>query len=161
MEIRFVLVPAQDRQNVVTALVVYAWLVFGLAKSTVALALSKGLLAWTYEIPERALGGLTVIPFAIMLIATLLVFRKVAAGGNPAGRAVFGRWLLQGAFLFAVLGVGAAAIETVFLGAVVPALKLSFGPEARGTIGVAVVAILYAMAALIAYRWAKRRVDAR
>jgi hypothetical protein len=161
MEATLGLVPARDRQNVITALVIYAGLVFGLSKSAVALAFGRALPMLGYELPTRAFGGYTTVLFVVMLVAMLFVFRRVAAGGNPAGRALFSHWLLQGALLLAAVGAIAAAVETVFLGAVVPAMKPYFEPQVRGTVGVAVTAAVYGIAVWIAYRWAKGRVDAR
>lgn len=161
METTLALVPDRDRQNVITALVVYTCLVFGLAASAVVFALGKGLAMWGHELPARAFGGFTGVLFAIMLVVTLVVFRRVAAGGSPAGRAAFGRWLLQGALLFALIGTIAAVLEALFLGAGVPALRPYFEPGLRGTIGATMTAALYGVALWIAYRWAKGLVDAR
>jgi hypothetical protein len=155
-----VLVPAQFRQNVIVGLVVYVWAVFGLAKTCSAFAVGKALPTVELVISPRALGGLTMLPFAIMLIVALLPFRS-AAGANPTGRALVRSWLLEGGRLFLVLGVAAAGVETLFLVAALPVLRPGLGPEARGTIGVALAVLLYAVAGWIAYRWAKRRIDAR
>ena len=154
-------VPAQFRQNVIVGLVVYAWAVFGLAKTSTAFAVGKALPMVVGVISPRALGGLTTVPFAIMLIVALLPFRKATAGANPAGRGIVRSWLLEGGWLFLVLGIVAAGIETFFLVAALPVLRPGFGPEARGTIGATLAILLYAVAAWIAYRWAKRRIDAR
>jgi hypothetical protein len=156
-----VVVPAQFRQNVIVGLVVYAWAVFGVAKTSFAFALGRALPMVGVVVSPRALGGLTMIPFAIMLAVALLPFRKATAGANPAGRLLVRSWLLQGARLFLLLGIIAAGVETLFLAYVLPVLRPGFGPEARGLIGATLAILLYAVAAWIAYRWAKRRIDAR
>jgi len=157
-----VIVPVKFRPNVIAGLALYAWAVFGLAKTSFAFGLGKALPMLGYAMPARGLGGLTTIPFLIMLIVALLPFRKATAGANPAGKATVRSWLLQGAWLFLVLGIIAAGIETIFfLGTVLPILEPSFGPEARGTVGSALTVLLYVAAAWISYVWAKRRVDAR
>jgi hypothetical protein len=156
-----VVVPAQFRQNVIAGLVVYVWAVFGLAKTCSAFAVGKALPMVGAVVSPRALGGLTMLPFAIMLIVALLPFRKATSGANPAGRALVRSWLLEGGRLFLVLGVVAAGVETLFLVAALPVLRTGLGPEARGTIGIALAMLLYAGAGWIAYRWAKRRIDAR
>jgi hypothetical protein len=156
-----VVVPAEFRQNVIVGLVVYAWAVFGLAKTSCAFAVGKMLPIVGADISPRALGGLTMIPFAFMLIVALLPFRKAAANASPASRVLVRSWLLEGGWLFVVLGIVAAGIETLFLVAALPVLRPEFGPEAQGTNGAILAILLYAVAAWIAYRWAKRLIDAR
>ncbi|MGH8640688.1 MAG: hypothetical protein ACRET6_03195, partial [Burkholderiales bacterium] len=117
------MVPAQFRQNVIVGLVVYAWAVFGLAKTSTAFAVGKALPMVGGVISPRALGGLTTVAFAIMLIVALLPFRKATAGANPAGRGLVRSWLLEGAWQFLVLGIVAAGIETFFLVAALPVLR--------------------------------------
>jgi hypothetical protein len=156
-----VVVPVQFRQNVIFGTFVYAWAVFGLAKTGSAYLVGKALpMAGVATLP-RALGGSTAILFAIMLIVALLPFQRATAGANPAAKALVRSWLLQGAWLFLVLGIIAAAIEALFLAYALPVLRPGFAPEGRGAIAVALTVLLYAVAAWIAYRWAKRRIDAR
>ncbi len=154
-------VPAEFRQNVIVGLVVYAWAVFGLAKTTCAFAVGKVLPMAGADISPRAFGGLTMIPFAFMLIVAVLPFRKAGAGANPAAKALVRSWLLEGGWLFVVLGIAAAGVETLFLVAALPVLGPGLGPEGRGTMGALLTILLYAVAAWMAYRWAKRRIDAR
>jgi hypothetical protein len=161
MEAALALVPDRDRPTAISALVVYTFLVFGTAKSSAALALGMGLPLFGYEIPGRPLGGATAILFVLALAATLLVFRKVAAGGSRSGRSLFARWLLQGAWQFILIGTIASVLERLFLSAVLPTLRPHFDPAVRGAIGATFTGVLYGIAVLIAYRWAKRRIDAR
>jgi hypothetical protein len=156
-----VVVPAEFRRNVIVGLVIYAWAVFGLTKTTCAFAVGKVLPMAGADISPRAFGGFTMVPFAFMLIVAVLPFRKAVAGANPAAKALVRSWLLEGGWLFVVLGIAAAGLETLFLVAALPVLAPRLGPEARGAMEALLVILLYAAAAWIAYRWAKRRIDAR
>ena len=154
-------VPAEFRRNVIAGLVIYTWAVFGLTKTACAFAVGKVLPMAGASASPRAFGGSAMVLFAFILIVAVLPFRRAVAGANPAARAFVRSWLLEGGWLFAVLGTAAAGLETLLLVTVLPALRPGLGPEARGAIGALLVILLYAAAAWIAYRWAKRRIDAR